>query len=172
MRKVTGKSGRGSNGEKAEQEQDSRFVRGDKSPRLKRRGSSSGIRDELPLPMEDALEKLSVPSLKRAIDTLGKALGVKKIPDSVQQELVSLIVEVPPEKREAIFDVLMDRVREDLAEALYNERRGSSKRTPGSSIRNPTPTLEEYEKTGRKAEGRRSVNLSPLNSGSGSACEE
>ena len=186
MRKVPGKSERGSNGEKAEAELEGRFVREGKSLRMKRRGSASSIRDELPLPMEGKLptkesavpakdeknENVSIPSLIKAINALGKALGIQKIPDTIQEELVTLIVEVPPGKREAIFEVLMDRFREDLSEALHKERDGPIKRIPGSSQRNPTPTLKEYDQTGRKAEGRRSVNLSPLDSPSGSTFEE
>jgi len=122
---------------------------------------------------EEKIEKVSAENVISALAELCGTLGVKNLSDRVAIELVDLIVQVPHETRDAVLEVIIDRFKEELSDALKQGKSDQYQEIPGCSIRNPTPTCDEYANSkARRPEGKRSMSLTPLNSPPGSACEE
>ena len=109
-------------------------------------------------PLHEEAEMLSIPKIVASLEKLG-------IDDKDAIKLVDLIINIPREKRVAAWEVIISQINEDIADASRAKVKKSHTRIPGCSRRNPTPTVEEYAQNGRRAEGKRSVNLGSLNPG-------
>lgn len=154
----------GREGKKAEEKPLRRVKAGDgKELALgaKKRDGGKGAR--IGEPLQDGARPLNVRKLIKAIYVLCDALDVP-VSDKNAVGFAELLVNVPKGKREQILELVRERIRESVADEAMAELGPASRPIPGCSVRNPTPTLETYDKSvSANPAGRRSVSLAPLN---------
>jgi hypothetical protein len=119
-------------------------------------------------PLAEDSKRLSVEKIISTLKILGDTLNIK-VSDRFAMEFVDLVTQVPPGKREEIFQLMLDRVREGIAEESRSGASEASRPIPGCSVRRPTPDISSYDQSvSGRPEGRRSSSLVHL-SGEGEA---
>jgi hypothetical protein len=84
----------------------------------------------------EAISSISIPKLIKVVRDITNELGIEKLPDAIEAEIIENILLVEPDQRFEILSVMIQRHFDEASENSQRHQNGESA-CPGCSVRNP-----------------------------------